>query len=851
MKKVRTRSVRAVAAIALVGTLFGVAAQSASATPRPIKVFVRTNGSDSHTCLGASAAHACLSISHAVSVADHIDGAESTPGSIPVIVEVRAGTYFDTTTNTPSGPATSPPGISITEPNVSITRKGGGTVTIEPVTTQAETSVEDTTPQNVLVNVAPGVSGADLSKLTITGIDAQNSFTPGSQDFVGVYFPNASGSLDKVTVTGIQQPAHSFGDQPGANGDIYAVSCTGGSCPASTGSSSVTLTDVTATNYDKNGITCDGAATSCTISGSTVTGGGGVAGTPPLSDQAQNGIQVAYGATATVTTTTVSGNAYSCNGVLNSACYSASGILGYQDGGLSVTHSTVTANDVGIVPYDDAGAVTISNNTVTDGTDASVGSAQGIEPVDDGSTFPVTVSDNTVTGDDGGGIYNYETGSLLSASGNTVENNSASEDICTVAGPPISGCTTEEVGGGITNDATTGGTVSGNTIENNAAGGVIDAGSTGGTVGPTNTISNNAAGGVLLQSATGATVSDDTLSGNTAAGVLATSSNDQSSGDTVSGNTFGGTSSAGVELEETGGFTISGNTVTTGDSGPGFLLVDSSGSSISTNTVSDSEVGVYLGGNDLTGPSTGNNVDNNLMSDNELGGAAADGFGSPETWNAPGSPNQGIQGEVFFQSDQTVAAGKTSGGTGRPQKIVTPTGFTRYPGAFAGVAEYLASAGDICGTGSVAVDNQGGSLAACTDGTGDIFIEGTVGTEILVGNGAATGPSTTSEPGCEANPPSSDGEPTCVGTVLTLSGLSSVDTVASGNTFDSNVWADATVAGAIDGSGPNGQYTSASAPFVDDDPGSPVGLQNTWTNNAGSPANSSANPTTADPAAGT
>jgi parallel beta-helix repeat protein len=815
--------------------------------PTVIKVFVRTNGSDSHSCLGASAAHACLSVSHAVSVANGLEAAES----IPVIVEVKAGTYFDTTNNTPSGGVTSPPGISITEPNVSITRKGGGHVTIEPVTTQAETSVEDTTPQNVLVNVAPGVTGAGLSKVTINGIDAQTSFTPGSQDFVGVYFANSSGTLNDVTVTNVQQPSGSFGDQPGANGDVYAVSCTGGSCPASTGSSSVTLTDVTATNYDKNGITCDGPATSCTVSGSTVTGGGGVAGTPPLDDQAQNGIQVAYGATATITTTTVSGNAYTCNGVLNAACYSASGILGYQDSGLSVTHSTVTANDDGIVPYEDTGAVVISDNTVTDGTDASVGSAQGIEPVEDGTSYPVTIADNTVTGNDGGGIYNYETGSDLTESGNTVEDNSASEDICTVAGPPISGCTTAVVGGGVVNYATTGGTVSGNTIENNDAGGVIDTSSTGGTVGPNNTISDNTAGGVLLQSATGAAVSDNTVSGNSAAGVLATSSNNQASGDTVSGNTFGGLSSAGVELEGTGGFTISGNTVTTGDSGPGFLLVDSSNSSFSTNNVSDSEVGIYLGGSDVTGASTDNTVDNNVFSGNELGGAAADGFGSPESWNKPETLNQGVQGEVFFQSDQTVPTGLTSGGTGRPLKIVTPTGFTNYPGAFVGVADYLASAGDICGTASVPVDNQGGSLSACTDGHGDIFIEGTVGTEIMDGNGAATGPSTTSEPGCEANPPSSTGEPTCVGTVLTLSALPYINTVASGNSFSSNVWANETIAGAIDGSGPNGQLESTTAPFVDSDPSSPVGLQNIWTDNTGTPGNSSANPSTADPAAGT
>ena len=420
-----------------------------------------------------------------------------------------------------------------------------------------------------------------MSKVTINGTDAQNSFTPGSQDFVGVYFANASGSLNDVTVTDIQQPAGSFGDQPGANGDIYAVSCTGGSCPASTGSSSVTLTEVTATNYDKNGITCDGAATSCTVSGSTVTGGGGTAGTPPLSDQAQNGIQGAYGATASITTTTVSGNAYTCNGVENGSCYSASGILGYQDGGLSVTHSTVTANDDGIVPDVDTGAVTISNNTVTDGTDASVGSAQGIEPVEDGSTVPVTISDNTVTGNDGGGIYNYETGSHLTESGNTVKNDSASETICTVAGPPNSGCTTAVVGGGITNYGTTGGTESDNTIENNAAGGVIDTSSTGGTVAPP-TPSRTMLPAVCFCRPPPGPLSPTTRCRAVVPPAFWLPAATTRRPVTRCRATLSAARRRPASSWKRPVVSLTGNTVTTGDGGPGFLLVGSSDSSIGT-----------------------------------------------------------------------------------------------------------------------------------------------------------------------------------------------------------------------------------------------------------------------------
>ena len=242
MKKARVRPmlVRGVAAFALVGALIGVAAQTASATPA-VKVFVRPTGSDSHSCLGASLAKACQSVSHAVHVADAIEASESTPGSVPVIVEVKKGTYYDTIGNSPSGAATSPPGIVISENSITIQRQGGGQVNIDPTTTESATSVEDTTPQNVLVDVVPGVTGAHLSKINISGINAQNSFTSCSQDFVGVYFGNSSGSLSNVNVSNVQQPAGAFGCQPGANGDVYVASCTGGSCPNGTGTASVIL----------------------------------------------------------------------------------------------------------------------------------------------------------------------------------------------------------------------------------------------------------------------------------------------------------------------------------------------------------------------------------------------------------------------------------------------------------------------------------------------------------------------------------------------------------------------------------------------------------------------------------
>jgi hypothetical protein len=84
--------------------------------------------------------------------------------------------------------------------------------------------------------------------------------------------------------------------------------------------------------------------------------------------------------------------------------------------------------------------------------------------------------------------------------------------------------------------------------------------------------------------------------------------------------------------------------------------------------------------------------------------------------------------------------------------------------------------------------------------------------------------------------------------MLTLSALPFVNTVASGNTFNQNLWNNETIAGAIDGSGPNGQFTNSTPTYADGDPSSPANIQNTWTNNTGDPSNSPCNPTTTVPA---
>jgi hypothetical protein len=111
-----------------------------------------------------------------------------------------------------------------------------------------------------------------------------------------------------------------------------------------TGTATGVISGNTITNYQKGGITANGKVTA-TITNNHVTGQG------PVDYIAQNGIQIGYGAKASVTGNTVTGNAYtgannaSSGGILvvGGPCFG----LPYTTG-LTISNNTLTGNDVGV-----------------------------------------------------------------------------------------------------------------------------------------------------------------------------------------------------------------------------------------------------------------------------------------------------------------------------------------------------------------------------------------------------------------------------------------------------------------------------------------------------------------------
>ena len=221
---------------------------------------------------------------------------------------------------------------------------------IDPTSTV--TGTVDAAGCNIGVYFSPGTTGAVDNALV------ENS------NYFGIVNNGASVSVTNSTVTNI-------GETP-LNGDQHGV----GIYFAFEGNSTGTISSNVVSNYQKGGIVVNGVGSAAIISGNQVIGQGAV------NYIAQNGIQVGFGATASITGNTVTGNAYS--GTNNA---SSCGILVFGGWGypyvtdVSVVHNTLTNNDVGIGFYnaDASGKIPTTpthnkavNNVITDSLTTNV-----------------------------------------------------------------------------------------------------------------------------------------------------------------------------------------------------------------------------------------------------------------------------------------------------------------------------------------------------------------------------------------------------------------------------------------------------------------------------------------------
>jgi parallel beta-helix repeat protein len=366
---------------------------STTASPR---LYVATTGSDtSNTCRLAT--HPCLTVDYALT--------QAPPGAI---IALAAGTY------------TAPIAVSNAQ-TVTISgkaRTGTSATIIDPATTVADTDgVDGGTPQPIgaLVDVTGGAT-VDLKNLTIEGSSASPTFDPTgcANNFVGVYYHDASGTVSNVTIDGVQLSTTLFGCQDGLAAYVATDQ------PVTT-ASAVTFSNVSTTNYDKNGFTCNFLGTTCNVTNSVARGIG------PTAAIAQNGIQLAYGAAGSITGSRATANSYT----LGTANNQATGILVYDTGATTVTGNTLSANDVNLFAGADSGSVSgnwnISGNTVNGATNNAGngrgnGYGDGIQIQGVTATNPTTVANNVVQGS-----YEYGIG-LYGAVGATVSTNTTNRN---------------------------------------------------------------------------------------------------------------------------------------------------------------------------------------------------------------------------------------------------------------------------------------------------------------------------------------------------------------------------------------------------------------------------------------
>jgi parallel beta-helix repeat protein len=370
----------------------------------------------------------CATIGHAISVAP-----------TTATITVAGGNY--------------PEQLNITGKNLTINGAGSTRTIIDPTTLQTDNNDPNTSSPQAVVVEFQNTSSGGLSNLTVDGTTAGSTEpTDGScdQDFVGVEFANASGTLSSDAVTGIQEQQSFFGCQQGLA--VYVANNNGGP-------DGVTMKTLAVTKYQKDGIDCDNAGTTCTISGSTVTGIG------PTGLTAQNGIETDAGVTASIKSSTVTGNSYtSPDYTTNGTFFTASGILAYDTTNLTVSSNKVNNNDENIVGFNDGtgpaqGAWLISKNTVTAATN---------------NTGAVPLGDSV-----GDGIDLYGTGGAGSSTdvyGNTVSNNAD-------WGIALFGALNATVGGTATGER--------NTVSQNADDGIFLGEFSAGFPSSNNTVTNN------------------------------------------------------------------------------------------------------------------------------------------------------------------------------------------------------------------------------------------------------------------------------------------------------------------------------------------------------------------------
>jgi len=229
-----------------------------------------------------------------------------------------------------------------------------------------------------------GTTKVNLSNITVDGSNNLPENSCAGPNLVGIYYQNASGSVtDTAVVNQTMYPTN--GCQEGLA--ILVQSGNGGT-------SNVTIANNHVQNYQKNGITGDGAGTTVTIRNNTVVGQGSTQGA------AENSIQIGFGATGSITGNIAMDDIWEPDTSADSGD-AASGILVYASSGVKVENNVVGNTQFGIAFDSDPSSGSADGGVITSNKIAATHIFDGIDLCNNSNT----VQNNTVNGSDEAAIH--------------------------------------------------------------------------------------------------------------------------------------------------------------------------------------------------------------------------------------------------------------------------------------------------------------------------------------------------------------------------------------------------------------------------------------------------------------
>jgi hypothetical protein len=184
--------------------------------------------------------------------------------------------------------------------------------------------------------VKNGGTVANVTNVTITASGLANICDGGDARLRGILLDGAAGAITNNQVVGIKQGTNS-GCQEG-----NAIDARNAPFDTTGPDLAVTISGNTATDYQKTGIVVSGSVVA-NVTNNVVTGAG------PVDYIAQNGIQISFGATATLKGNTSSGNDYTPSSFI--AC----GILYFDADGVKASNNSLFNNERNICNFGKGG----------------------------------------------------------------------------------------------------------------------------------------------------------------------------------------------------------------------------------------------------------------------------------------------------------------------------------------------------------------------------------------------------------------------------------------------------------------------------------------------------------------